>query len=426
MTGLLRWLRPLAFLTAVVALAASAIGVLEIRSEVENVRTAQTENLLWAAAQYQIEYLRFINALEAFSGGDPAISPENVNLRFDVLWSRVSVLQNGSVGTAVSQMPMAMAAVDHLRVALEEVEPLVVGLAPGDTQTAGRILQRFAPLAEEVRLVTREMLNAQTALERVQYQALVRGSGLLTLLVFVTALATLLLVAIYAADARRERQEAQRTARLLEAARQGAVARNRFLSMMSHELRTPMNGILGMIALARQPGLPEGQDQLLAEASKSAKDMHGVLSDLLDLASQDATQDILRVDGLDDLSKRLAAEFDPRQMSVTVTGGPETTAFGLDIRRLTAFLRRVAGPDNALEMSLERRGDQLMMRAASDAFDRLHGAEPASGSAPASALGGQGIDGSLARAALDLLQGRTRVVDGEVVVEIPLAPAPKQ
>jgi len=78
----------------------------------------------------------------------------------------------------------------------------------------------------------------------------------------------------------------------LTLAREVAEAANRakttFLANMSHELRTPMNGVLGMIELARRRERDPGVVDLLAKAESSALRLLGILNDILDLSKIEA------------------------------------------------------------------------------------------------------------------------------------------
>jgi PAS domain S-box-containing protein len=78
---------------------------------------------------------------------------------------------------------------------------------------------------------------------------------------------------------------------LAEAASQ---AKSTFLANMSHELRTPMNGVLGMIGLARKRMQDPNGRQQLDKAEISARHLLGVLNDVLDLSKIEA--DHLRLD----------------------------------------------------------------------------------------------------------------------------------
>ncbi len=73
-----------------------------------------------------------------------------------------------------------------------------------------------------------------------------------------------------------------------EAAETANRAKTTFLANMSHELRTPMNGILGMVNLARRRMADEkGLDQL-DKAKRSAERLLAVLNDILDLSKIEA------------------------------------------------------------------------------------------------------------------------------------------
>jgi two-component system sensor histidine kinase/response regulator len=89
---------------------------------------------------------------------------------------------------------------------------------------------------------------------------------------------------------------ASRTAELAnakDAAEAASRAKSAFLANMSHELRTPMNGIMGMLALARQRMADlKGLDQL-DKAQGAAKHLLGVLNDILDLSKIEAERMVL-------------------------------------------------------------------------------------------------------------------------------------
>jgi protein-histidine pros-kinase len=65
------------------------------------------------------------------------------------------------------------------------------------------------------------------------------------------------------------------------------LAKNRFLASMSHELRTPLNAIIGFTGtlLMKLPGpLTSDQEHQLRTVQSSAKHLHSLINDLLDLA----------------------------------------------------------------------------------------------------------------------------------------------
>jgi signal transduction histidine kinase len=78
----------------------------------------------------------------------------------------------------------------------------------------------------------------------------------------------------------------------LAAAKESAEAANRakseFLANMSHELRTPMNGVLGMIELARMNRLDDETRDYLSIAHASANSLLAILNDILDVSKIEA------------------------------------------------------------------------------------------------------------------------------------------
>jgi hypothetical protein len=117
-----------------------------------------------------------------------------------------------------------------------------------------------------------------------------------------------------------------RTAELViakDAAEAASRAKSAFLANMSHELRTPMNGVMGMIDMAkRRMTDAKGLDHL-DKAKSSAERLLGMLNDILDIS---------RIE-----SERLVFESVPFQLfaiteNLVGTLGPKATDKGLRLR----------------------------------------------------------------------------------------------
>ncbi len=73
-----------------------------------------------------------------------------------------------------------------------------------------------------------------------------------------------------------------------EAAEVGTLAKNEFIASVSHEFRTPMNGILGLADIMRTGELQPEQLDLLNGITTSARNLLGLLNDVLDFSAIEA------------------------------------------------------------------------------------------------------------------------------------------
>lgn len=113
-----------------------------------------------------------------------------------------------------------------------------------------------------------------------------------------------------------------------EAAEAASRAKSTFLANMSHELRTPMNGVLGMIGLAKKRmSDSKGLDQL-GKAERSAENLLGLLNDILDLSKIEAerltlaTVDFSLASVLENVNTLLAPKAQEKNLSLMIDAPP--------------------------------------------------------------------------------------------------------
>ena len=73
-------------------------------------------------------------------------------------------------------------------------------------------------------------------------------------------------------------------------AEQASAIKTQFLANMSHEIRTPMNGVLGMMQLLHLEKLNKKQHSFVDKAIYSAKNLLGILNDILDISKIEANK----------------------------------------------------------------------------------------------------------------------------------------
>ncbi len=118
-----------------------------------------------------------------------------------------------------------------------------------------------------------------------------------------------------------------RTSELTEAkvaAESANRAKSAFLANMSHELRTPMNGVMGMIDMARRRMTdPTGLNQL-DKAKTAASNLLGVLNDILDLSKIEARRMVLEeapmqlADGVENIVGTLGHKAAEKRINLAV------------------------------------------------------------------------------------------------------------
>ncbi|MCP5072632.1 MAG: hypothetical protein GY947_04960 [Rhodobacteraceae bacterium] len=274
---------------AVIAVGISAAGVafVFVRSDIDAMREESRENLLWSSSQLEIEYFRFLETLARFDQDEYDVDTRDVNDRFDILWSRVILFQQGEVGLRLESYPDTQSTLTHLFSTLQHQESAVVNLQEGDVDAKLQILAAFREYEAELRRFNRDILHGEERRAAVLREELYSSSAMLAWLSFFAVTASVALLYFFAAETRRHRAIAAENRQLFRIAQTANQTKSRFLTMMSHELRTPMNGILGMIALAKQHGTSNQQVRLLDQAADSSKQMNDMLTDILDFASLD-------------------------------------------------------------------------------------------------------------------------------------------
>ncbi|MBU8539244.1 putative bifunctional diguanylate cyclase/phosphodiesterase [Falsiroseomonas tokyonensis] len=213
------WSRAPGRTTAALLLAAGLLFVLSIGVSLQRAREqlrleAGSQRVsIWFSTQALVEMQRFRVALLRFDRGDPGWDKDRLLERYEILLSRLPLLNGAEEATTRSVLDHGDV-VQGLQAALEQVEPDVIALRPGDVVPLARI---DAVAQEGDLLLTRLNLALHSERRRAVEEA--KASARHLSLVFQVSLGGLLLAALLLllliARAARRAVQAERTLRVL-------------------------------------------------------------------------------------------------------------------------------------------------------------------------------------------------------------------
>ena len=112
----------------------------------------------WLATQLEIEHLKFIDALHRYSDGDASTDHDELLLRFEILWSRIGVIEEGAEGILLRKSEGVSDTTARLLQALRENEAAIDSLERGDSAAYRRIRAAVEPFYQPLHNITREAL----------------------------------------------------------------------------------------------------------------------------------------------------------------------------------------------------------------------------------------------------------------------------
>jgi len=205
--------------TFAVLLAAGVLFVLSIGASLQQAREqfrleAGSQRVsIWFSTQALVELHRFRTALLRFDREEPGWDRDRLSQRYEILLSRLPLLRDAEEARTHSVQDRSDV-IDGLEAALEQVEPDILGLAPGDLAVRTRI----EAVADEADLLLTELnLALHTERRKAVEQARVSSRRLGMFFLFSLGgllLGALLLLMLILRGARRA-AEAERTLRVL-------------------------------------------------------------------------------------------------------------------------------------------------------------------------------------------------------------------
>jgi len=293
---------------ATVTIAAAMIGLLGFeqtqRQSLQDQANLRVDSVTAPAFLLDREFLRFLHCLDEFLNSRKPPSLEELQVRLNVLHSRVDVLRE-STGTAMlMEHEQAAQTVMQLEAYIKRAENALAANVL-DIRTLHKLHDELEAFAiESLALGNLADLQGSTLLEQQSHSLLDQNLQI----VLLTLGLLLLLVVVMGGLAWRSKVQRREEKALmvlneeLQKAQQTAMSANLgkslFLANMSHELRTPFNGVMGLLGLLKTTQLTPEQSELVNIANESAGHLLQLLNDILDMSALEQGKIAVRMETL--------------------------------------------------------------------------------------------------------------------------------
>jgi len=254
------------------------------------------EDALWAVYQLDREARTLDHAVahaQSFRSLDDA-EAEELGLRYDILYSRLSVLDNAKYETSLAASTGFMGARADVRDRILALEPYFNRLASSgtlseeDLDTVTKDLSALVPVTERMLTDTNTSVSAVRADARSEVIHIQQATAILVLVIALVIGLLILNLMRQLRLTRRTTEQLEVAARELSAAYKAAESGNRakseFMAVMGHEIRTPLNAILGMAELLAEADLPEEDRNGVRVITSSGHALLEIINEILDFA----------------------------------------------------------------------------------------------------------------------------------------------
>ncbi|MEW4458335.1 ATP-binding protein [Roseibium algicola] len=280
------------------------------------------EDAIWAVYQLDretravyelVQHVKYRIGEAGIEAAQEAVAPRDLVTRYDILYSRLSVLANSKYNVFFEQSPNFRSRITTIQTKILAIEPVFNEIAAKKNYSD----IDFAPVEEtleKIRSATNEFLvrtNATISEARAEARNDVFHVQMLAFLfmfaIVVAALFLALHMLLQVRIVKQTREGMNRAAaefeKAYEAAEAGNKAKSEFLATIGHEIRTPLNGILGMAELLAQKQLPEEETGYVRTITSSGNTLLEMINEILDFAkieygSLETEQIVFRLDEL--------------------------------------------------------------------------------------------------------------------------------
>jgi two-component system, sensor histidine kinase len=287
--------------TFLVVLSAMLMGVLVLTFTYLNMRQNELqdgirEDALWAVYQLDREARALAHRADHALLTWPLETEEldELALRYDILYSRLSVLENAKYEVSLSNSASFLSGRNAVRERIKGVQAHFDGLAAtgqldrAELEVIASEMTALIPATERMLGDTNTSISAVRADARAEVMQIQHAT---VIVVAISSFSIFLLILNLMRQLRFMRRTtgqletaASEISEAYKAAEAGNRAKSEFMAVMGHEIRTPLNAILGMAELLATADLPEKDREGVRVITSSGQALLEIINEILDFA----------------------------------------------------------------------------------------------------------------------------------------------
>ena len=273
--------------TALIFMGAAMLIFAELVDRQKIMLSAAEEDALWAAYQLDRETLKLRNSLMLLEDDFSDERLKDARVRFDILYSRVNVLEKGQLRVLFDRLDNADQLMASLKIGIAEIDRLL--FIDKSSINIEILLNKTNFLLKETEdsvLSTLTSRSKNKVKQRNDSLELFLYLGSLIALLTITMFFIIVMLFQQLKIAKKSFDKSQKLTNELEnavlSAKQALKVKSEFLATMSHEIRTPMNAIVGFSYLLLDDELDRKHREKVIKIQQSADGLLSIINSVLD------------------------------------------------------------------------------------------------------------------------------------------------